>query len=128
MRGLPNSRYIYIIFGVLSITLHGTYIYIYIYNVQCQRVKKYKHCVHGESYTNHECKHTTYILHVHTYIHIYIHTFIPRIRKCCKMTVGCRTSHKYTNILNFYRQNTTTINKTVFVQKKLIYRAKGMFI
>jgi len=28
MRGLPKGRYICIIFGVLSITLHGTYIYI----------------------------------------------------------------------------------------------------
>jgi hypothetical protein len=39
----------------------------------------------------------TYIC-THTYVCAYIHTYIPWIHKCVTKTVGCGTSHKYTNI------------------------------
>ena len=49
------------------------------------------------------------ILYIHTYICTYIHTYRhnlhtynPWICKCVTKTTGCRTSHKYTNIHNFY--------------------------
>jgi len=42
-------------------------------------------------------------MHTHTNTHeIYTHTFIPWIHKCVTKRVGCRTSHKDTNICTFY--------------------------
>ena len=40
--------------------------------------------------------------------YICTHTYIPLIRKCVTKTVGCGTSHKYTNI-QIYSLNTTNI-------------------
>jgi hypothetical protein len=39
---------------------------------------------------------------IHTYIRTYIHSFIPWTHKCVTKTIGCVTSHKHTNIHNFY--------------------------
>jgi hypothetical protein len=34
--------------------------------------------------------------------HTGMHTYIPWIHKCVTKTVGCRTSHKFTNVRGFY--------------------------
>jgi hypothetical protein len=62
--------------------------------------------------------HTHTLIHIHTHTHSYTHThthtnthsyththmyyYIPWIHKCVTKTVGCGTSHKYTNIHNLY--------------------------
>jgi hypothetical protein len=35
---------------------------------------------------------------IHTYIYTYLPTYIPWVHKCVTKTLGCGTSHKYTNI------------------------------
>jgi len=44
------------------------------------------------------------------YLHTYIHACVPWIHKCVVKTVGCRTSHKYTNVhifsVKYYRHFT----------------------
>jgi len=50
---------------------------------------------------------------IYIYIRMYIRMFIPWIRKCVVKTVGCGTSHKYTNIqiygLKYYKHFTKTV-------------------
>jgi hypothetical protein len=46
--------------------------------------------------------HTYMHTYVRTHIHIYVHTYIPWIHKFVRKTAGGGTSHKYTNIHNFY--------------------------
>ena len=48
-----------------------------------------------------------------TYIYTYIRTYmyIPCIHKFVTMIVGCGTSHKYTNIHNFYSEKLSVLYK-----------------
>ena len=76
---------------------------IYLYCISCSEhhIAWYIYIMYGAK----GLRNTNVVLMVN---HIWImrakntHTHIPRIHKCCKKTVRCRTSHKYTNILNFY--------------------------
>ena len=37
----------------------------------------------------------------HTHTHTHTHTYIPWNHTCVTRTVGCETSHKYTNMQNY---------------------------
>jgi len=50
---------------------------------------------------------------IYIYMRVYIHMYIPWIHRCVIKTVGCGTSHKYTNIqicgVKYYRHFTKTV-------------------
>jgi len=55
--------------------------------------------------------HTHVRTYIHTYTHIHACMYIPCIHKLVTMTIGCGTSHKYTNIHNFYGEKLWVLYK-----------------
>jgi len=75
-------------------------------------------------------------IHTHTYIHTYIHTYMHAYIHILhgsisvSKTVGCGTSHEYTNIqiysIKYDKYFTKTILYIIFAHKKSIFRVKGV--
>jgi len=67
-----------------------------------------------------------------SFLHAYMHTYIHMLHGSISVsnTVGCGTSHKYTNIqiynIKYYKYFTKTILYIIFAHKKFFYRVKGV--
>ena len=90
--------------GESAVNEGNTYICVCIHTYICTCVRTYIHtyiCMYVHTYIHRYIK-TYKHTYIHAYIHTGMHTYIPWIHKCVTKTVGCRTSHKFTNIHSFY--------------------------
>jgi hypothetical protein len=84
-----RSIYIRTYIHTFILTYVHTYLYTDMYTYICTYILIYLH-IYIHSY-------------VHTYIYTYVHTYtvyVHSMEPCVTKTIGCGTSHKYTNIHN----------------------------